>query len=382
MTTSQDQRYCIITGASSGLGFEIARQLLLQENWHLILACRNDSRAQAALSSFPSDLETRNCVAETALLDMASLDSVRAFAQSYIEKKLPLHVLVNNISFLFLCLNVNGITRPHAGVYEIDYSVTEDGFETNIAVNYMGPFLLTNLLLPVLERSAPARIVNVSSLLYRQVNKATALSHLSPIGPLTATATYPLSKLYLNWHTHHFAHHILPTGVTTHAVCPGFIPTTGLGRAGPWYARWAMQNVMIWMPFAVSVERGAENCVGVIVGEAEEGNGMVWVKGGWVPGVEGAEEAEMGFASNVASFLSSNHSTNSNTTMDWKYYLMLAAFIVLAIIGIFFQSRIHGARNFRTGSTAPYGYGSRWGRRRGTSAATTPRKRWGWFRRN
>ncbi|RUP46574.1 hypothetical protein BC936DRAFT_146787 [Jimgerdemannia flammicorona] len=91
---------------------------------------------------------------------------------------------------------------------------------------------------------------------------------------------------------------------------------------------------------------------------------------------------QTGFASNVASFLSPNHSTNSNTTMDWKYYLMLAAFIVLAIIGIFFQSRIHGARNFRTGSTAPYGYGSRWGRRRGTSAATTPRKRWGWFRRN
>ncbi|RUS34137.1 hypothetical protein BC938DRAFT_482303 [Jimgerdemannia flammicorona] len=95
--------------------------------------------------------------------------------------------------------------------------------------------------------------------------------------------------------------------------------------------------------------------------------------------------AQTGFASNAASFLSSNHSTNSNTNMDWKTYIMLAAFIALAIIGIFFQNRIHGARNFRTGSTAPYGYGSKWGRRRGTPvepATTTPRKSWGLFRRN
>jgi len=84
--------------------------------------------------------------AEFSELDLASLASVKSFAKGFLQRQLPLHILVNN-----------------AGIMANPFTLTKDGFESQFATNHLGHFLLTRLLLPVLEKSAPARIVTVSS---------------------------------------------------------------------------------------------------------------------------------------------------------------------------------------------------------------------------
>ena len=128
-------RTVVVTGANSGLGLVTARELA-RAGAHVVLAVRDVSKGRAAADSMSGDLEVR-------ALDLSSLASVRSFAEAWTQ---PLDVLVNN-----------------AGVMNVPQSATEDGFETQFGVNHLGPFALTNLLLPQITD----RVVTVSSLLHR-----------------------------------------------------------------------------------------------------------------------------------------------------------------------------------------------------------------------
>ncbi|MEE2732737.1 MAG: oxidoreductase [Pseudomonadota bacterium] len=140
----------LITGANSGIGFEAAK-VLAAKGAHVILACRNPSKGQAAIDAIKRD----HAGAQLTLmsLDLSSLQSVRDFCAAVAARVDHLDVLVNN-----------------AGVMAPPYSKTADGFESQFGTNHLGHFALTALLLPLLEKAEAGRVVVVSSVAHRLGN--------------------------------------------------------------------------------------------------------------------------------------------------------------------------------------------------------------------
>jgi NAD(P)-dependent dehydrogenase (short-subunit alcohol dehydrogenase family) len=106
--------------------------------------------------------------------------------------------------------------------------LTADGLESTFATNHLGPFLLTNLLRGLLERSAPARVVTVSSAAHKQV-RTIAWDDLARGGPAGHAQSYPVSKLLNILFTFELARRLTGTGVTANCLHPGFV-RTALGR--------------------------------------------------------------------------------------------------------------------------------------------------------
>lgn len=136
----------IITGGNSGLGYACAQAIAQNQDWYVILACRNLQKATQAVNKIK---ETTKCDRALAMkLDLADLASIRAFAQEFSDRDLPpLGALVCNAGVQF-------IQRQ---------TYTKDGFDTTFGVNHLGHFLLTHLMLSGLALATPARIVFVSS---------------------------------------------------------------------------------------------------------------------------------------------------------------------------------------------------------------------------
>jgi NAD(P)-dependent dehydrogenase (short-subunit alcohol dehydrogenase family) len=132
---SQDGRVVVITGANSGIGLEAAK-LLSRKGAHVVMACRNLDKAERARQEVGGSAEVRH-------LDTASLDSVHAFAAGLDG---PVDVLVNN-----------------AGIMAVPDARSADGFELQLATNFLGPFALTGLLLP----RVTDRVVTLSSMMHR-----------------------------------------------------------------------------------------------------------------------------------------------------------------------------------------------------------------------
>ena len=133
----------IVTGANSGIGFEAAKEFA-RKGAQTILACRSMEKAQAALAALQAEIPQAK--AEIMPLDLASLDSVRQFAEAFKAEYDQLDVLVNN-----------------AGIMMVPYGRTEDGFERQLGTNHLGHFALTGLLFDLLLNTPGARVVNVSS---------------------------------------------------------------------------------------------------------------------------------------------------------------------------------------------------------------------------
>ena len=136
-------KVAMVTGANSGIGLVTARELA-DRGAAVVLVCRDRERGEAALTEIKS--RSAGGAVELMLCDLASQKSIREFAEEFKRTHDRLDVLVNN-----------------AGVYFRNRTVVEGNLETTFAVNHLAYFLLTNLLLDVIERSAPARIINVSS---------------------------------------------------------------------------------------------------------------------------------------------------------------------------------------------------------------------------
>lgn len=137
----------VITGANSGIGYEAAL-VLASKGADVVLACRSPERAELALSSLRSAYPAAK--AKVMRLDLASLASVRAFADAFRAEHGRLDALINN-----------------AGLMAIPQSKTADGFEMQLGTNHLGHFALTGLLFGRLVESAPARVVSVSSQAHR-----------------------------------------------------------------------------------------------------------------------------------------------------------------------------------------------------------------------
>jgi len=145
---SQKGKIAIVTGANSGLGKEITIGLAKKEIT-VIMACRNKTKAEVAKEEILSKIPTADLVIME--LDLSRLDSVRKFATEFFTRYDRLNLLIEN-----------------AGIMIPPFSKTEDGFESQMGVNYFSHFLLTNLLYPLLNKTEGSRIATTSSLAHER----------------------------------------------------------------------------------------------------------------------------------------------------------------------------------------------------------------------
>ncbi|XP_038582229.1 retinol dehydrogenase 12 isoform X2 [Micropterus salmoides] len=138
-----DGKTVIITGANTGIGKETARDLA-RRGARIVMACRDLERAEEARAEILEDTGNENVIIRK--LDLSDTKSIRAFAELINREEKQVNILINN-----------------AGIMMCPYSKTVDGFEMQLGVNHLGHFLLTYLLLDLIKRSAPARIVVVAS---------------------------------------------------------------------------------------------------------------------------------------------------------------------------------------------------------------------------
>lgn len=204
---SMEGKTVIVTGASSGLGKATAQELAKRKA-RVILACRDADCARQAVSDIRRATTDGQLVVK--LLDLSSMSSIRAFATDVLSTESSLHVLVNN-----------------AGVYQCPFQKTEDGCEMQFAVNHLGHFLLTNLLLGLLVDSAPSRVVIVSSQLYR--SGKIDFDNLNGEVSYDKAAAYLDSKLANVLFGRELARRVRGTGVDVLILAPGFV-WTRLGR--------------------------------------------------------------------------------------------------------------------------------------------------------
>ncbi|MDR3679188.1 MAG: oxidoreductase [Flavipsychrobacter sp.] len=144
----QTGKTIIVTGANIGLGFETALALY-QAGAHVVLACRSQENATAAVAQLQAQQGTGTL--ETGMLDLGDLDSVKAFTNLFLQQRKQLHVLINNA----------GVAVPPA-------SKTKQGYELQFGVNFLGHFALTGHLYPLLKATSGARVVTLSSMGYQR----------------------------------------------------------------------------------------------------------------------------------------------------------------------------------------------------------------------
>ncbi|XP_061483016.1 dehydrogenase/reductase SDR family member on chromosome X-like isoform X2 [Rhineura floridana] len=221
----QNEKVAIVTGGAGGIGYHTVKHLA-RLGMHVIIAGNSDNEGQETVMKIKE--EALNAKVEFLYCDLSSMKSVRQFVQVFKAKNCPLHVLINN-----------------AAVMLVPEGKTEDGFEQHFGVNYMGHFLLTNLLLETLKQSGThthnARIVTVSSATHYvgelRLNNLQSSCLYSPHG------AYAQSKLALVLFSYRLQHLLTVEGslVTVNVVDPGVV-NTNLYQNVCWAAK-----VVKWM---------------------------------------------------------------------------------------------------------------------------------------
>jgi NAD(P)-dependent dehydrogenase (short-subunit alcohol dehydrogenase family) len=211
--SQQDHPLCMVTGANTGIGFEVARGLA-NNGSRVILACRNQAKGEAARSAIAT--ETKNPGVELLVVDLASQSSVRNAVQEFSGKHSALDVLVNN-----------------AGVIVPSRQESPDGIELTFSTNVLGYFLLTSLLLDSLHRSPTARVVNVASLMAYGLELDDVEFKRRPYNAKLAYAQSKQANRMLTWA---LARRLEGTPVTANAMSPGSVNTPLLHAIVPGYA--------------------------------------------------------------------------------------------------------------------------------------------------
>lgn len=217
-------RTFFITGGNTGIGLATATELA-RRGARLHLACRSREKGLAAVGAVSR--ATGNPDVRFIELDLGDFASIRACAGSFLALGEPLHVLVNN-----------------AGIAG-NRGVTADGFERTFGVNHLGHFLLTNLLLPRLTESRPARVVTVSSDAHKEwINSFDFDAVQRRTKTTTGRREYAVSKLANVLFTQELGRRTAGTGVTAYALHPGVV-ASDIWRRVPWPIRPLIKRRMI-----------------------------------------------------------------------------------------------------------------------------------------
>ena len=243
----------LITGATNGIG-KVAALELAKKGAEVVVVGRNPQKTEQVVTHLKID--SGNSAVSGLTADLSSLAEGRQLAQSYRQKYPHLHVLINNAGGIFA-------TR----------TLTADGFEYTFALNHLAYFLLTNLLLDMLVKDAPARIINVSS----RSHQGAAMNftdlqnerHYNYGG----SHAYGQSKLANVLFTYELTRRLAGTGVTVNAVHPGTV-ATGFGQNN----RGAMRvSMRIYHQFALTPEQGADTLIYLASSPEVEGvTGKYW----------------------------------------------------------------------------------------------------------
>ena len=236
MSREMTGRVAMVTGANTGIGKEVAAALARQ-GARVVMVCRSEERGQSALAEVSAAAASTGAggSAEILAIDLASLAAVRAGAAQFLARHQRLHALVNN-----------------AGVFSMTRQTSADGYELTFAVNQLAPFLLTRQLLPCLEASAPARVVNVASRAHRAARMH--WEDLQLERKYSGVAAYGQSKLANILFTRELARRLEPARVLANSVHPGVV-STDLVRGTPLLVRWGFRI------FGLTSAQGAEGPV-------------------------------------------------------------------------------------------------------------------------
>eukprot|EP00744_Colponema_vietnamica_P005772 GILI01008427.1.p2 GENE.GILI01008427.1~~GILI01008427.1.p2 ORF type:complete len:328 (+),score=108.52 GILI01008427.1:110-985(+) len=200
-------KVAVITGGTSGIGLVSAREMA-RKGCHVIITGRSEEAGRKAVEEIKQATSTSAQV-DFMRLDLSSLRSVKEFADAYKSRQLPIHILLNN-----------------AGVMACPRELTEDGLEMQFGTNHIGHFLLTNLLLDTIERSAPSRIVNVSSYAHTMSYKeGVRFDDLAAEKEYSPWARYGQSKLCNVLFTYALARRMEGKQVYVNCLHPGYVAT-------------------------------------------------------------------------------------------------------------------------------------------------------------
>ena len=257
MTDEMAGKIVLITGGNAGIGKETAVGLATL-GARVVITSRDAARGDGAVAEIRR--RSGNDDVDVMALDLASLTSVRTFAQEFLDHYDRLDVLIDN-----------------AGLVLGSRQVTEDGNETTFQVNHLGHFLLTDLLRDRLVASAPSRIVVVSSDAHKNARTGLDFDDLQSEARYRSFSVYGKTKLANILFTRELARRLDGTGVTVNCVHPGFV-SSRFGRDGDTgiLGRVAMP---LLRPFALNAEQGARTSIYLASDPAVDGiTGAYWVK--------------------------------------------------------------------------------------------------------
>ena len=246
-------RICLVTGATSGIG-KVTARALAEQGATVIVVSRNEGRCVDTVDEIRAS--TGNSAVEYMVADLSDLSQVRRLASEVTSRYPRLDVLVNN-----------------AGGYFLNRLETPDGYEMTWALNYLSPFLLTQLLLPSLEASDSARIINVSSGAHSQ--GVLDFDDLQSRNDYVGLEAYAQSKLALVMFTYELARRLKGGSVTVNALHPGSVATR-FGRNNGWL-RFHVRRLV--KRNELSPEEGAQTSIYLATSSEVEGvTGTYYVK--------------------------------------------------------------------------------------------------------
>lgn len=230
-----NNKLCVITGANSGIGFETAKALA-QKGAYLVMVCRNEDKAEAARQEIIE--ETSNPGIDIVLCDFAIQAEIRKAAEEIKKNYDKIDVLINNHGFL-----------------ASEKEETVDGLEKTFAVNHIGYFMFTNLLLDLIKTADKGRIVSVASEAHRAGEFDPENIQLNEnYSPWKA---YGNSKLFNILFTKELANQLVDTNVTANCLHPGVV-ASNFAQSGSWIMRTLFT---IGKPFFVSPKKGAQTSI-------------------------------------------------------------------------------------------------------------------------
>ncbi len=238
-------KICLVTGSTSGIGKVTARELA-NKGATVVLVSRNRAKGEKTMAEIRR--ETGNENVDLLVADLSLLQEVHRLAAEFQQKYTHLHILVNNAG----------------GVYS-SRTVTSEGLEATFAVNYLAPFLLTELLVETLKASAPARIINVSSMAH---SRTIAFDNLQGEKRYVAMSNYGQAKLALILFTYELARRLKGTGVTVNVLHPGLVASNfNNGTKGITH----FIAGIVYFFAGISVEKGAQTTLYLATASQVEG---------------------------------------------------------------------------------------------------------------
>lgn len=247
----------LVTGANSGIGKEVTISLVMQDI-HVLMISRNINRGKTALNQIKQLTGKDNIT--LLICDLSSQAAINQLATKLNKGYPRLDVLINN-----------------AGVVLKEKCYSEDNIEMTLATNHLGPFLLTERLLPLLQKSQHARIINVSSAIHH-VGKIDTSDMQFDKRPYRFMSAYAQSKLLLNLMTFQMAKRLSNTNIRINAIHPGAVKThIGTDSANTYFLR-AMDKLIKF--FCLSPEKAAKPIVELATSaEYQHINGQYFTKG-------------------------------------------------------------------------------------------------------